>query len=67
MEKKYFSIKEVAVYMGIAEKTLYERVSRRMIPFFKVGKSVRFDIVELDKWVKQFKKEALNAELLHSD
>ena len=57
MEKRYFTVKEISNYTGIAPTTLYEMSSQRRIPSLKIGKSVRFDIQAIEKWLKQFKRE----------
>lgn len=47
------SVKETAIYLGLAPDTIYTMVSQRRIPFVKVGRLVKFDIQLLDKWIKQ--------------
>ena len=44
------TIKEVAQYLKVAEKTIYRLVSAKEIPAFKVGGSWRFKLSEIDKW-----------------
>ena len=49
--KRYIGIKECAEYLDIKEKTLYGWVFRRKIPHVKMNKLVKFDLLEIDKWV----------------
>ena len=49
MTQRYLTVEDAAVYMGISERALRQRVARRTLPFIKDRKSVRFDIKELDK------------------
>jgi len=53
MEKRYFTAKEVAVYLGLSEYTIRAWVQLRQIPFSKLGRAVRFDIQQLGPWLKK--------------
>ncbi|EFO28824.1 phage transcriptional regulator, AlpA [Roseibium sp. TrichSKD4] len=46
-----FTIKELASYLKIAEKTAYRFASDGSIPSFKVGGARRFRKSEIDKWI----------------
>lgn len=46
------TMKEVASYFKIAEKTAYRFASEKKIPGFKVGNVWRFRKSEVDKWIK---------------
>lgn len=41
----------IAEYMGCTERHVRELVYRRQIPFVKVGRSLRFDIPAIDRWI----------------
>jgi excisionase family DNA binding protein len=47
------AIQEAAKYTGLACSTLYAMVSQRRIPYVKVGRLVKFDMEQLNKWIKQ--------------
>ena len=47
------AIKEAAQYIGISIHTLYKMVSQRKVPYTKVGRLVKFDVEQLNKWIKQ--------------
>ena len=49
---KLLNIKELSEYLPDKPTvgTIYQWVSKRMIPYKKIGKRVLFDIVEIDKW-----------------
>ena len=49
MTQRYLTVEAAAVYMGITEVALRQRVARRTLPFIKDRKTVRFDKFELDK------------------
>lgn len=42
---------EVAKYLAKTEGAVYALVSRREIPCFKIGRSVRFRQVDIDAWI----------------
>lgn len=45
-------VPEVARYLGLAESTIRNKVSRGEIPYKKVGTQVRFRRSEIDEWVE---------------
>lgn len=47
------TIKELASYLKIAEKTAYRFVSEGRIPGFKVGGSWRFRRSEIERWIAE--------------
>ncbi|MBU1012053.1 MAG: helix-turn-helix domain-containing protein [Bacteroidetes bacterium] len=38
-------------YLQISRSLIYKKVSKQSIPYKKIGKSTRFDIEEIDRWV----------------
>lgn len=53
------TIKELAEYLKIAEKTAYRFALEKKIPGFKVGNAWRFRKKEIDEWIeKQSKKQS---------
>lgn len=52
-DKRYLSIKELALYLGIMEGTLYSWVCYKKIPYTKIGRLVKFDIERIDRWVQE--------------
>ncbi|GEQ98146.1 DNA-binding protein [Iodidimonas gelatinilytica] len=56
METDILTIKEVAEYLRITEKTAYRLASERKIPGFKVGGSWRFQKSEIDEWIEDQKR-----------
>ncbi len=51
MEDEILTIKEVAAYLKLTEKTAYRLAAERTLPGFKVGGSWRFRKSEIDKWI----------------
>jgi excisionase family DNA binding protein len=52
-EARLLNVREAAQYLGTTAKTLYTKVWRREIPFVKLGRSLRFDIRELDRLIEE--------------
>lgn len=51
MVDQILTLKEVAAYLKLAEKTAYRLVSEGKLPGFKVGGSWRFKREDLDAWI----------------
>ncbi|WP_113102180.1 methylation-associated defense system helix-turn-helix domain-containing protein MAD1 [Hyphomicrobiales bacterium] len=52
-DDEILTIKELASYLKIAEKTAYRFVSEGRIPGFKVGGSWRFRRSEIERWIAE--------------
>ena len=57
METDIMTIKEVAEYLKVKEKTAYKLVAEGKIPGFKVGGSWRFKKSEIEKWIEERSQE----------
>jgi excisionase family DNA binding protein len=53
-----FTIKELAIYLKLAEKTAYRLASDGKLPGFKVGGTWRFRKTEIDSWIKRQEQKA---------
>lgn len=53
MDDEILTIKEVAVYLKLTEKTAYRLAAEGDIPGFKVGGSWRFRRREIEKWLDE--------------
>lgn len=47
------TLKEVAEYLKVTEKTIYRLAGAKKIPAFKVGGTWRFSQMDIDNWIKQ--------------
>jgi len=52
MEKSFLNSKEISEYLGIKENTVYAWVHKRQIPFYKVGRLVKFKQDQIDRWIE---------------
>ncbi|MGU5528656.1 helix-turn-helix domain-containing protein [Aeromonas caviae] len=50
-EGEILTIREVAEYLKITERTVYRLAAAKQIPAFKVGGAWRFRIVDIDSWI----------------
>lgn len=58
MKTDVMTIRELAAYLKMAEKTLYRLAGEGTVPGFKVGGSWRFRKGEIDRWIiKQEQKK----------
>ncbi len=48
----WFTVKEVAVYLGVSEATIYRLSQKGKIPAQKVGGQWRYSKEEIDSWMK---------------
>ncbi|WP_318491483.1 methylation-associated defense system helix-turn-helix domain-containing protein MAD1 [Photobacterium leiognathi] len=57
MVDQILTLKEVAAYLKLAEKTAYRLASEGKLPGFKVGGSWRFKGEDLDAWIEEQKNQ----------
>lgn len=55
MVDQILTLKEVAAYLKLAEKTAYRLASEGKLPGFKVGGSWRFKREDLEAWIEEQK------------
>ena len=53
MAKDILTVREVAEYLQVTERTLYRLAQEGKIPAFKVGNSGRFRRGDLDRWIEE--------------
>jgi excisionase family DNA binding protein len=61
MTDQILTLKEVAAYLKLAEKTAYRLASEGKLPGFKVGGSWRFKKEDLELWIEEKKGGKNNA------
>lgn len=58
--KKYLKCEEVAEMLQLSPKTIYNMVYQGRIPCIRLSnKCVRFDPVEVERWLKRNQQKAL--------
>lgn len=58
MTDQILTLKEVAAYLKLAEKTAYKLAAAGKLPGFKVGGSWRFKREDIDRWIEEQKKNS---------
>ncbi|WP_374663315.1 helix-turn-helix domain-containing protein [Ramlibacter sp.] len=59
-EGEILTIKQVAEYLKVTERTIYRLAAAKKIPAFKVGGTWRFSLADIDSWIKQQSMEGLD-------
>ena len=58
--KRLLTTRETAEYLGLAEETVYKKSRLRELPSVKVGRSLRFDVQALERYVEQHTIQTLD-------
>ncbi len=51
-EDRWYSVEEIAEYLGVKRDTLYKWIVRKKMPAHKAGRLWKFRKKEVDKWIK---------------
>ena len=62
MTDQILTVKEVADYLKVNERTVYRMATAKKIPAFKVGGSWRIKQAELEKWIQEQHDQASDQE-----
>ena len=57
MSDEILTLREVAAYLKLAEKTAYRLAAQGKLPGFKVGGSWRFRKFDIERWIDQESKK----------
>jgi excisionase family DNA binding protein len=52
-KSEILTIRDVAGYLKVTERTIYRLAAAKKIPAFKVGGAWRFSRTDIDIWIKQ--------------
>ncbi len=55
MGKPLKNVKDIASYLNVSPKTLYQWAELRQIPHVKLNGCLRFDQDSIDKWIEDCK------------
>jgi len=47
------NVGEIADLLGVKECTIYAWVHTRQIPYYKIGRLVKFKVEEIEEWIQQ--------------
>jgi len=54
MPERLVNIQEISRMLSVKEKTIYSWVSQGIIPYYKIGRLVRFDRKEILEWIRNY-------------
>jgi excisionase family DNA binding protein len=57
MPNDILTVKEVAEYLKVNERTIYRLATNGELPAFRVGASWRFRLNEIDNWITEQSKQ----------
>ena len=57
MSEQIMTVKDVASYLKLNERTVYRMATSAKIPAFKVGASWRFKREDIEKWIEEQKND----------
>ena len=60
VERRFLGINDFSDYLGVPKGTLYVWVCQKKIPYLKVGKLVKFDLSEIEGWLKDKRFKEIN-------
>ena len=52
-EREILTIREIADYLKVTERTIYRLSAAKKIPAFKVGGAWRFSRADIDSWIRR--------------
>ena len=55
-QRKFLTIAEVAAYLNIKQKTIYAKVEAGEIPYYRIGRLIRFNFDEINAWLESCRK-----------
>lgn len=51
-EQRWYSVDEIAAHLSVKRDTVYDWIKRKNLPGHKLGRVWRFDVAEVDAWVR---------------
>ena len=57
---RWFSVTEIAQHLGVARETVYRWIESRGMPAHRVGRFWKFQLAEVDAWVKSGEADVSN-------
>jgi excisionase family DNA binding protein len=58
MPKRYLTAAGAAEYLDLTVEAVYKRARQGEIPHIRMGRSLRFDIQDLDLWMRRQRVDA---------
>jgi len=55
-EQRLLTYRQAAAYLSLSERKLWGLAASAKIPVCRIGRSVRFDLADLDRFIEKMKK-----------
>ena len=55
----FMGIDELSSYLNISKKTIYNYTCAKIIPYYKIGKVLRFKKSDIEQWIEKQRIEAI--------
>lgn len=53
---RLLNVRELAAFLGLHEKTIYDWTARRSVPCVRLGNRIRFDLDDVLRWLSARKE-----------
>ncbi len=53
---KLISITQLSAIISVKPKTIYDWTHKQQIPYVKMGRLLRFDLNDIERWIKSKKR-----------
>ena len=50
--ERWLSVEEIAIHLGVSRESIYRWLEKKKIPAHRVGKLWKFQVSEVDEWVR---------------
>lgn len=52
-EQRLLTVEQVSIFLNLHPQTVYVMAKLGQLPVLKIGRAVRFDRIELDRWIQK--------------
>ena len=59
MEKRFYTVEDIAIYLGFSVSAIRKWIRQGGIPFWRINGGIRFDLQEIDKWTHKNRVSSL--------
>jgi excisionase family DNA binding protein len=63
LSSSFLDVRAVADYLRVRPSTIYSMAENRRIPFYRVGRQLRFRKFEIDEWAEKLKQPVVDAKI----
>ena len=64
ISEEMVGIGQIATHLGVKVSTVYSWIHSRQIPYYKIGRLVKFKISEINSWISARKVQVLEVDTL---